>query len=73
MGVVSILSAGADFGKARVLCLDGLGFSPLGETGEGLRWGGDDRMDVNVHAIGTKPAEADWNNYSKGNCSVLGG
>ena len=36
MSVVFILSAGADFGKARVLCLDGLGFSPSGETGEGL-------------------------------------
>jgi hypothetical protein len=29
MSMVSILSAGADFGKARALCLDGLGFSPL--------------------------------------------
>jgi hypothetical protein len=31
MGVVSILFAGADIGKARVLCLDCLGFSPLGD------------------------------------------
>ena len=28
---------------------------------------GDGRMDVNVHAIGTKPAQADWHNYNKGN------
>jgi len=36
MGESSILSAGADFGKASHLCMGGLGFSPLGETGEGF-------------------------------------
>ena len=33
MGLVSILSAGAD------LVGNGFSFSPLGETGEGLGWG----------------------------------
>lgn len=31
-----ILSAGADVGKAKVLCMDGFSVSPSGETGEGF-------------------------------------
>jgi len=37
MGVSLILSAGADFGKASHIYADGSSFSPLGETGEGLK------------------------------------
>jgi hypothetical protein len=36
MGESSILSAGADFGKASHLCMGGFSFSPSGETGEGF-------------------------------------
>ena len=38
MGVTFILSAGADVCEASHLCMGGIGFSPLGETGEGFEF-----------------------------------
>ena len=63
-GVSLILSAGADVCKASHICLDGLGFSPSGETGERF-WGGTPSVLRTSTLRGTRPPNSKVRNLGE--------